>query len=99
MPTQNYFNKYPAFPSDVPTAQLPRLSLSKLLDYDNAESDALFKACRSMGFFLLDFQGCTEGEMFLQRAERMFDLNEEVNALDVDKLMKHAYQPPHSLFG
>lgn len=99
MPTQKYFNKYPPFPSDVLTAQLPRLSLSKLLDNDGAESDALFKACRSMGFFLLDFQGCTEGETFLKKAEKMFDLNEEVNAMDVDELMKHAYQPPHSLFG
>lgn len=99
MPTQKYFNKYPPFPSDILTTQLPRLSLSKLLNNDEAESDALFKACRSMGFFLLDFQGCAEGETFLKRAEKMFDLNEEVNAIDVDELMKHAYQPPHSLFG
>ena len=99
MPTQKYFDKYPSFPSDVPTAQLPRLSFSKLLDDDTNESDALFNACRSMGFFLLDFEGCSEGEGFLKRAGAMFDLNEEVNAMEVDELMKYAYQPPHSLFG
>jgi hypothetical protein len=103
MPTQTYFNKYPAFPSDVPTAQLPRLSLSKLLNHDlshgKAESDALFKACRTMGFFLLDFTGCPEGESFLEKAETMFDLNQEVNDMEVDELMKYPYQPPNSLFG
>jgi len=75
------------------------LSFSKLLNDEKNESDALFKACRSMGFFLLDFEGCSEGEGFLKKAEAMFDLNDEVNAVDIDELMKYAYQPPHSLFG
>jgi len=99
MPTQTYFDKYPSFPKHVLTAQLPRLSFSKLLDNDRNESDALFKACRSMGFFLLDFEGCSEGVGFLKKAEAMFDLNEKVNAMDVEELLKYAYQPPHSLFG
>jgi len=99
MPTQAYFKKYPAFPSDIPTAQLPRLSLSKLLDHEKDESDALFKACRTMGFFLLDFEGCSEGEGFLKKAEAMFDPNEEVSAVDVDELLRYSYRPPHSLFG
>jgi hypothetical protein len=99
MPTQAYFDKYPPFPDDVPVAELRRLSFAKLLAHEESESDSLFEACRSMGFFLLDFQGCPEGEAFLQKAGAMFDLNEEVNALDVDELMKYAYKPPHSLFG
>jgi len=40
MPTHTYFNKYPSFPSDVTTAQLPRLSFPKILNYEKAESDA-----------------------------------------------------------
>jgi hypothetical protein len=74
MPTQTYFSKYPSFPSDVTTAQLPRLSFSKILNYEKAESDAFFKACRTVGFFLLDFQGSSEGEDFLKKAEAMLDL-------------------------
>lgn len=99
MPTQAYFDRYPPFPGDVPVAKLPRLSFAKLLARDESESDALFEACRAMGFFLLDFQGCPEGESFLKKAETMFDINEEVNAMDVGELMKYAYRPPHSLFG
>jgi hypothetical protein len=74
MPTQTYFSKYSSFPSDVTTAQLPRLSFSKILNYEKAESDAFLKACRTMGFFLLDFQGSSEGEDFLKKAEAMLDL-------------------------
>jgi isopenicillin N synthase-like dioxygenase len=99
MPTQAYFDKYPTFPSDISVAKLPRLSFAKLLVHEENESNALFEACRAMGFFLLDFQGCVEGEEFLKKAETMFGLNEQVNAMDVDELMKYAYKPPHSLFG
>jgi hypothetical protein len=99
MPTQAYFDKYPPFASHVTTAKLPRLSFAKLLAHDKSESDALFEACRAKGFFLLDFRGCSEGEGFLKEAEALFQLNEEVNTLDVDELMKYAYNPPHSLFG
>ena len=73
MPTQSYFNKY-NLPSDVTTAQLPRLSFSKNLNYEKAESDAFFKVCRTMAFFRLDFQGSSEGEHFLKKAEAMLDL-------------------------
>ena len=99
MPSQAYFDKYPSFPSDIPVAKLPRLSFAKLLAHDQGESNALFQTCRAMGFFLLDFRGCIEGDAFLKKAETMFDINEEVNAMDVDELMKYAYKPPHSLFG
>jgi hypothetical protein len=99
MPTQTYFGKFPQFPSDLPVAKLPRISFSKLLENDNNESDALFESSRSLGFFLLDFEGNIEGREFLGNAERMFDINEEVNALDQDELLKYAYKPPTSLFG
>ncbi|KAH8690689.1 hypothetical protein BGW36DRAFT_389184 [Talaromyces proteolyticus] len=99
MPTDQYFSKLPAFPSDVPIAKLNRLSYAKLLTGDEVESEALFEASRTLGFFLLDFSTCVEGQNFLQRAERMFEINEDVNNLEQDELMKYAYRPPHHLFG
>lgn len=99
MPTERYFNKFPPFPSDVPIAKLPRLSYAKLLARDEAESVALFDASRASGFFLLDFDTCLEGQKFLEHAERMFEINEQVNAMEQDELMKYAYKPPHHLFG
>jgi hypothetical protein len=99
MPTQEYFSKLPPFPSDVPVAQLRRISYAKLLELDEAESALLFDACQTHGFFLLDFDTCSKGQEFLNRAERMFELTEEVNAEPVEELMKYAYKPPHSLIG
>lgn len=99
MPTKSYFERFPAFPSDVEVAELPRLRLERLLSNEKTESDALFEASRKWGFFLLDFEGCTEGESFLRLAEMLFKANEEVHDMDVDELMKYAYHPPHSLFG
>jgi hypothetical protein len=97
MPTQAYFDKFPPFPSDVQVANLPRISFSKLLGDEKGESDALFEACRAMGFFLLDFEGCAEGETFLEKTEAMFDLNQEVSSLDDKELMKYSYQLPSLL--
>jgi hypothetical protein len=97
-PTKAYFDKHPSFPNDVPAAELLRLSFAKLLGDEKNESDALFEACRAMGF-LLEFEGCPEGETFLKRVENLFSIHDEVNTMEVDKLMKYADQLPHSLFG
>ncbi|TEY29576.1 hypothetical protein BOTCAL_0938g00020 [Botryotinia calthae] len=99
MPTPAYFSKYPPFPSNIPVAKLPVVSFSKLLSNDEDESNSVFEASRAMGFFLLDLSGCSAGEEFLKNAESMFDLNEKVNALSQEELMKYAYKPPTSLFG
>jgi hypothetical protein len=99
MPTQAYFDQYPPFPSDLPVAKLPRVCFAKLLKNDKSKSDALFESSQALGFFLLDFEGSKEGGEFLKKAERMFHINEEVNALDQDDLMKYAYKPPSCLFG
>jgi len=99
MPTQAYFNKYPPFPNRPNVAELQHISFAKLSENNKNESNVLFESCRALGFFLLDFQDTAEGENFLKKAEKMFDIDEEVNALDQDELMKYAYNPPTSLFG
>lgn len=99
MPSEKSFGKCPAFPDDVPVARLPRISLAKLVSQDEDESRELFHACNAVGFFLLDFQGTSEGEAFIQEAEKIFELNEEIHALDYEEKMKHAFKPPADLFG
>ncbi|KAE8353100.1 oxidoreductase [Aspergillus coremiiformis] len=99
MPTQTYFDKCQPFPEGVPTATLSRISYAKLLAHETDESTALFNACRDTGFFELDFQDDTAGQAFLQTAEAMFHVTEEVHAMDVAELMKYTYQPPGWLFG
>ncbi|KAL9122942.1 MAG: hypothetical protein Q9187_000497 [Circinaria calcarea] len=64
-----------------------------------AESTALFDAFRATGFCLLDLRGCSEGETFLNEAESVFRVNQDIHDLDLEEKMKYAFQLPKSLFG
>lgn len=99
MPTPAYFAKYPPFPDDVPTADIPVVSYAKLLEKNEGSSTALFEACRALGFFVLDLSGCSTGEAFLNQAVKMFDLDQQLHGLPTDEKMRYAYNPPTSLFG
>lgn len=99
MPTPAYFAKYPPFPSQVPTAKLPVVSFARLLSNDEDESSALFTAARTSGFFLVDLSHSSFGDAFLESAEAMFDLTEEVNALPQEELMQYAYKSAGNIFG
>ena len=67
MASTSVFSSYPPFPSDVLTAPLSRISLSKLLLGDTDEEKALFQASRTAGFFLLDLSRSKLGEALIQR--------------------------------
>ena len=99
MPTVDQFNKYPPFPTDVPVADLRRLSFSKLLANEDSESEQLFQSCRETGFFLVDLRGTSEGEVMLKHAETAFQLNEKIFELEQEELNEHAFEPSVSLFG
>ena len=99
MPTVEQFSKYPPFPTDVPVADLRRLSFSKLLADEEPESERLFQSCRETGFFLVDLRGTSEGETMLKHAEIAFHLNKKIFELEQEELNEHALQPSVSLFG
>ncbi|KAF6225205.1 hypothetical protein HO133_010402 [Letharia lupina] len=81
MPTTESFAKSLPFPDDLPTVTHQRLELSKLLSGDEADSETLFEACASLGFFLLDLRGCTEGETILKETEAGFNIGQDFYAL------------------
>ncbi|GAB7341311.1 hypothetical protein MBLNU457_7581t1 [Dothideomycetes sp. NU457] len=56
------FDDLPPFPSDVPTAPLLRISLSKLLKGDETEVDRLWKASCELGFFYLDLRSSDDAD-------------------------------------
>ena len=99
MPTEEYFARYPPFPSDAPVAQLECLSLKKLLAHDAAECARLFQACQDTGFFLVNLRGTEEGEIMLKHAEMAFTLSEQIHQLDQEELKRYAFKPPANLFG
>lgn len=80
---------HPPFPSNVPTVKLNKISLKKL--QDNApESAALFDACRTYGFFLLDLQDCDAGEQLLKDVETAFAMGEELWAMPLKEKKKYS---------
>lgn len=96
--TQSYCDPQP-FPDNVRTANITTLSLKKLLSNDGAESQLLYHACRTYGFFNLDLSDSKEGEQFQASLEQMYLLNDAMHSLPEEDKMKHAYAPPTQLFG
>lgn len=100
MPTVRAFETAAPFPEDVPTYELPRLMLGKLLSDDAAQSQQLFDSFQEHGFALLDMTDCTEGRSVLEKAEDMFEITRKVTLdLDLEEKMKYQTSPPKILHG
>ncbi|PYH77452.1 putative oxidoreductase [Aspergillus uvarum CBS 121591] len=99
MPTSKYFAQVPPFPDDTPTVDLPTISLHRLKAHDPIESQNLFTASREWGFFLLDLREDDQGVRLMRQAEKMFDLDAELFALDQATLDQYAYDAPRDLTG
>lgn len=92
------FSTLPPFPSDIPTAPLHRLSLSKLRD-NTSESDRLFSSCKDLGFFYLDLRSDSEGESLLSDADELFKLAPKLFDLGREELQKYDYKSQGSYMG
>jgi len=70
---------YPAsFPKDVPTIQLAIISIAKLLDGDETETEMLFHVCSHEGFFYLDLTTDSMGKKFSSEADELHHVVKEV---------------------
>lgn len=95
---EHKFPNLPAFPSDIPTAPLHRLSL-KSLRSSPEESQRLFQSCKNLGFFYLDLRGDPAGEKLLAEANQFFDLAPKFYNLGRDELQKYDYKSRGSYMG
>ena len=68
---QTAHDSYPPFPTDIRTAPLVSISLSKLQHGDEAESAAFYTACKDLGFFYLELSGTEVGEAIIAEAEQL----------------------------
>ena len=99
MPVPGLVSQYPPFPEDVPTIEIPKVSLQKLLAEDSPTSAQLFEASKTYGFFHLDLNDSIQGNEYLEDVEDMFELDRRLHDLDVDEKMSWEYNPPKKLFG
>ena len=87
----------PAFPDDVPTAPLLRLSYAKLLERDPVEVSRFVRACEDLGFLYLDLSG--PGDRILAEAEKLFVLGRKLFELPLEEKRKYDFQKKLSYFG
>jgi hypothetical protein len=70
---------YPVpFPKDVPTANLKKISLQKLLDGDEKEGKDLFTVLSNEGFFYLDLTPHELGRKFLDESNQLHHIAADV---------------------
>lgn len=97
---EDTFPNIPPFPTDIPTAPLIRVSLSKLQNNDKVESERLFAASKDLGFFYLDLRDDELlGKEMLSQADQLFHVGEELFSLGREELSKYDYRPQGSYFG
>lgn len=99
MASPSDFANYPPFPSDVPVAQVSRISLAKLLAQDQAESSVFYESCRTTGFFLLDLQDHEDGRCLLNGTQSLRRIAEELFSLKEEEKTKYSYKPNGSING
>ena len=99
MPHFTEFNSKPPFPNDVPVAKLEYVSLANLRTGERKESEALFRACKNDGFFLLDLRGDKQGETILDEAGKLFDMGKTLFDLPYETKMEFVMGGARSVFG
>lgn len=99
MPTKKFAQLVPSFPDNVPVANVPTISLSKLEQDNPEESAKLFQASREYGFFSLDLSNSELGTALLGDVDTMLDLTVETLDLDKEVLKQWPFLPPKSLTG
>lgn len=87
--TVDCFPGLPPFPDDVPIADLPHISLTKIQARDDTEVDRLFQACKDWGFFLLDLRDNVDGSSLLNLANQFFEIGKNVFDLDLEEKQKY----------
>jgi len=91
----------PPFPDGVPTAQLKKLSLFKLLERDPSESEHLWQSGKDLGFFNLDLK-CVEGNLgdgLLKDVDDLFRISDDFFDLSLNQKLKYDFYNEGSYCG
>ena len=95
----NSFPGIPAFPDDVSTAPLLRLSSAKLLAGDDTEQERLFQASTDIGFFYLDLSDAKLGLSLLGDADNLFEVGKKLFELSLEEKNQYDFSGQNSYFG
>ena len=93
------FSSAPSFPNDTPVARIARISLEKLATGDELEAEALLSACVSLGFFLFDLKGNTEGEELIKDVDGTFEALDETMDMSLEEKLRYRDHSPECFTG
>ncbi|KAH9988515.1 Clavaminate synthase-like protein [Xylariaceae sp. FL0662B] len=99
MPSTKLFEGIPAFPDDIPVAQISTISLSGLRAGDAGVAESLLSSAQKLGFFLLDLRNDNIGNDLIEEMDDLFDLSKVVMDLPSDIEQKYKNDPPRSFLG
>ena len=99
MPFQTSHANYPPFASNLPTAPLVSISLSKLQANDAAESAAFYQAAKQLGFFYLDMTGSALGEEIVSQAEQLHAVQKQFHTLPDETKEEYLREKIDAFFG
>ena len=79
----------PSFPSDLPAQVLECVSYAGLQNKSSNETEKLYHACKTDGFFLLDLMDSEQGRKFIATVDDMFMIQDKFFKLDHDTKMQY----------
>ncbi|KAI1170959.1 Clavaminate synthase-like protein [Nemania sp. FL0916] len=99
MASEALFKDIPPFPQDVPTAPMPTISFRSLRDRNDEVEEDVLKACKDVGFFLLDLREDELGTRLINEIDQLFLICQETMNLPDDIKEQHLNDIPRSFLG
>ncbi|KAI0812858.1 Clavaminate synthase-like protein [Xylaria sp. FL0064] len=99
MASEALFKIIPPFPEDVPAASMSTISFGSLRQGDDQVEKDVLKACKEVGFFLLDLRGDELGTELIHEVDQLFHICEETLNLPDSIKEQHQNDIPRSFLG
>jgi isopenicillin N synthase-like dioxygenase len=89
----------PAFPRDLPLADIAVISYKKILDHNQAEELRALDAVKRDGFFYLSLIDSAEGQELIAESNRLLKLSEQAFSSPEEEKMEYRADRGRSIFG
>ena len=89
MASKATFDRYPAFPTDLPVAVVPKISLKGLMSRDASISKSMEESAKSFGCFKIDLTDAIDSAALMQMIENGFDLGKAFFDQDLEAKLSY----------
>ncbi|KAJ6780856.1 hypothetical protein PWT90_00543 [Aphanocladium album] len=99
MASKTLFEGIPPFPANVSTVPMNTIPLSGLRHNDSDIARQTLTACEELGFFFLDLQGDSLGEIMIECIDQLFSIGKEIFDLPESVKQQYLHDIPRSFLG